>query len=483
MWWCGGRTKSPHYTYFFEIMEPIVFKTEYNNCYLYSPSKKALIPIPLSLYEELSVKDDSNDAIWLSLRRHGYLDIWYDEFKGVVDAKTIKDAVINLSQIVFETTTLCNLRCEYCCYGDGYNTFEKRRDQRGLLTFDTAKTIIDYLHTLFAEMNISAAPKEPFAISFYGGEPLINFNVIKEIVEYAENLNLQNRIVTFTMTTNATLLAKYADFLQSHQFKLLISLDGDKSHDAYRKTTNGKESFDIVIANLEKVKAKYPKWFSTFRFNAVYTNISHIEEIVTWFKEKFDKVPNFSPLHPPTIGSIGYDKILKMLAKFEIPESMMLDEDLIAQSPINKRVLELCNCLFSNTINKEYDLIEKTNTLPSGTCIPFSKRMFVSYDGKLHPCEKVNRDFPLGEIKDGQVKIDFKKNAEAFMQKLSIQKPICQKCYLQMCCSKCLYCLDYDGCDNFMSKRNFSSLLSQTLSYIEAHPYIVSLLKENIIIK
>lgn len=464
-------------------MEPIVFKTEHNNCYLYSPFKKTLIPIPLSLYDTILNQRESDDTILLNLKRNGYLETWNDTFEGVVDEETIKDVVINLSQVVFETTTLCNLRCEYCCYGDGYSTFDKRREQNGLLIFDTAKIILDYLHTVFSRINTSTAPKEPFAISFYGGEPLMNFNVIKDIVEYAENLNFQNRIVTFTMTTNATLLAKYADFLQSHKFKLLISLDGDRTHDAYRKTITGKESFDVVIANLEKVKAKYPNWFSTFRFNAVYTNISNIEEIVPWFKDKFNKVPNFSPLHTPTVGSAGYGKILKMLANFEVPESLMFDEDLIAQNPINKRVLDLYNNLFSNTIKKENQLAEGTNTIPTGTCIPFSKRMFVSYDGKLHPCEKVNRDFPLGEIKDGQVKIDYKKNAEVFMSKILAQKPICQKCYLQMCCTKCLYCLDSEVCDDFMSKSTFSVLLAETLSYIEQHPNIVTLLKENIIIK
>lgn len=110
--------------------------------------------------------------------------------------------------------------------------------------------------------------------------------------------------------------------------------------------------------------------------------------------------------------------------------------------------------------------------------------MFVSYDGKIHPCEKVNRDFPLGEIKENEmVSFDFKKIAEGFMKKISAIKPQCQQCYLQLCCTKCILCFNGEKCENFTTKDKFSSILSQTISYIENHPNIISLLKDNIIIK
>ena len=256
-------------------MEPIVFKTENGNSYIYSPAKKSLMPIPASLCNDLLTKGDSDDQIWKVLKSNGYLIPYHDKFEGVVNKNTIHKVLRNLSQIVFETTTYCNLRCEYCCYGEGYTTFENRRQHRGNLKFITAKSILDYLCSVFRKEKSSNAPKEPFAISFYGGEPLMNFNVIKEIVEYAEKLDFTNRHLFFTMTTNATLLAKYATFLHDHKFKLLISLDGDKPHNAYRKTNDKQESFNIVIANLQEVKDNYPDWFSTFRYNAVYTNMRH----------------------------------------------------------------------------------------------------------------------------------------------------------------------------------------------------------------
>ena len=465
-------------------MEPVIFKTENNNCYLYSPVEKSLLPIPSSLYDEISTFGDSNNKIWTTLKKRGYLTIYYDKFEGIVDEKSIRDALHNLSQIVFETTTFCNLRCEYCCYSEGYNTFDNRRLHHGHLKFETAKGILDYLSNLFQKAIPTTAPSEPFAISFYGGEPLMNFSVIQEIVEYSKRLCFKNKTIVFTMTTNATLLAKYADFLQENNFKLLISLDGDRPHDAYRKTINKLDSFDIVMSNLQYVKEKYPKWFSSFRFNSVFTNISNTEDIIEWFAKTFGKVPNFSPLHTPTMGAKDYDKIKKMLAKFEIPEKYRFKDELISQSPINKRIFEICKSLLQNNFDKEIDLLERKYTIPTGTCIPFTKRMFVSYDGQIHPCEKVNRDSPLGKINnDGSVSINCAQIANEFMSKLSAHKSVCQQCYLQMCCTKCMLCFNEGKCDDFTSKNKFASMLSQTISYIEKYPDVVSLLNDNIIVK
>ena len=465
-------------------MEPIVFKTQNENCYLYSPKGKSLIPIPNSLYNEILIKGNSNDHVWETFKKRGYLNPYYEKFDGIIDEFYIKNSLKHLSQIVFETTTSCNLSCEYCCYGEGYSTFDSRRLRHGHLKLETAKKILDYLCCLFNEEKESKAPLEPFAISFYGGEPLMNFKVIKEIVDYAKTKDFRNRKLSFTMTTNATLLAKHADFLQKHKFKMLISLDGDKPHDIYRKTIDKKESFDIVMSNLQQVKNKYPNWFSTFRYNAVYTNVSDVESIVTWFRKTFNKVPNFSPLHPLTKDAKDYVKIKSMTAKYEIPEKIRFSDELLPQSPINKRVLEFCNSLFQNMVNKEINILEERKTIPTGTCIPFSKRMFVSYDGKIHPCEKVNRDYPLGNINsDGEVSIDLQNIAKEFMSKLSRQKSKCQQCYLQLCCTKCLLCFHNEICNDFTSKDKFSLILSQTITYIENHPNIIQQLKDQIIIK
>jgi uncharacterized protein len=95
-------------------MEPIVFKTQNENCYLYSPKGKSLIPIPNSLYNEILIKGNSNDHVWETFKKRGYLNPYYEKFDGIIDDFYIKNSLKHLSQIIFETTTSCNLSCEYC---------------------------------------------------------------------------------------------------------------------------------------------------------------------------------------------------------------------------------------------------------------------------------------------------------------------------------------------------------------------------------
>ena len=446
------------------------------------------MPLSKNVYDIISNDRNEGDETFRQLKQYGYLDKYTSSFDSYITGNTIQGVLVKLSQIIFETTTLCNLRCEYCCYSEGYDTFDSRRGMLGNLKFETAKIIIDYLAILFQKEPLSNAPKEPFAISFYGGEPLMNFAVVRQIVEYAERIEFRNRSLFFTMTTNAMLLSKYADFLSRHKFKMLISLDGNKENDSYRVTPKGNPSFDIVMMNLKCVENLYPEWFATFRYNAVFTNKSDVREIVDWFKMQFNTTPNFSPLHVPTEDAKDGNRILSMLKAFEIPEDIELVPSLITQNPLFNRILVFTTRLLNNSVSKESELLVdesiENSTLPTGTCIPFSKRLFVSYNGKIHPCEKVNRDSPLGYIDNsGCVHIDCNEVANGFMKRIAEVSSLCKKCYMQFCCTKCSFCYSNGKCDEFTSKNKFAKLLSDAVSYIESHPDIIEVLKENIIIK
>lgn len=277
-------------------------------------------------------------------------------------------------------------------------------------------------------------------------------------------------------------------FLSRHKFKMLISLDGNKENDSYRITPKGNPSFDIVMMNLKCVENLYSEWFATFRYNAVFTNKSDVREIVDWFKMQFNTTPNFSPLHVPTEDAKDGNRILSMLKPFEIPEDIELIPSLITQNPLFNRILVFTTRLLNNSVSKESELLVdesiENSTLPTGTCIPFSKRLFVSYNGKIHPCEKVNRDAPLGYIDNsGCVHIDCNEVANGFMKRIAEVSSLCKKCYMQFCCTKCSFCYSNGKCDEFTSKSKFAKLLSDAVSYIESHPDIIEVVEENIIIK
>ena len=167
---------------------------------------------------------------------------------ALIDEKHIKNNLVNLRQIVFEVTETCNLNCRYCGLSDLYQTFEVRQNRN--MPFKTAQLVIDHFFNLWRENQTSDTMRR-LAISFYGGEPLINMPLIKKIIDYVEQSGITGRNIFYNMTTNGMLLDKHMDYLAEKKIKLLISLDGDETSQSYRVDHYGKNSFHQVIHNVK----------------------------------------------------------------------------------------------------------------------------------------------------------------------------------------------------------------------------------------
>jgi len=142
---------------------------------------------------------------------------------------------------IFFMTRECNLDCKYC-YID--------KKPKSYMTEDIAFKGVD---TLLKNS------KEKAKISFFGGEPLLNFGLIKETVKYAEKKALEKNIkIRFSIATNGTLLTKERiDFLGKHNFTVELSLDGnEKTHNMTRPLTKGGGSYSDVIRHLPYLKKK-----------------------------------------------------------------------------------------------------------------------------------------------------------------------------------------------------------------------------------
>lgn len=153
-----------------------------------------------------------------------------------------------LSTIVLNVNTGCNLSCTYC-YKEDLDTPSKSRR----MAFDTAVRSIDLL--------LAESPdRDAYNIVFFGGEPLSNMGLIREVVAHAEaRFGALGRQVGFTLTTNATLLTpEIVDWLDAHRFGLTVSMDGPKAlHDKNRKTVGGKGSYDAVAAKARMLLDRY----------------------------------------------------------------------------------------------------------------------------------------------------------------------------------------------------------------------------------
>ena len=135
-----------------------------------------------------------------------------------ITAQRVIDSIVNLKQLVFEVTNDCNLACKYCIYGEFYSGFDHQKTQS--LSFSDAKAIIDYVVGIWKSYP-ALAYNQNTLISFYGGEPLLNISLIKQIVDYTEQLDVARRF-SYAMTSNCVLLDRYADYLVEKRFLLLF---------------------------------------------------------------------------------------------------------------------------------------------------------------------------------------------------------------------------------------------------------------------
>ena len=159
---------------------------------------------------------------------------------------------IALKTLVFNMSDACNLNCLYC-----YHNNDKENDEKGIMTTDTAEKALDFLFTNSGD---------EVEIIFFGGEPLINFDLITFISAYAqkkalktknlETKNLEaNKKVSFAITTNATLLTDAViDFFYENQIGITVSIDGPKKiHDRFRQFADGSPSYKLMIPKIKKL--------------------------------------------------------------------------------------------------------------------------------------------------------------------------------------------------------------------------------------
>lgn len=142
-----------------------------------------------------------------------------------------------LQQLILNVTEDCNLRCKYCSYSGHYKYKRKHTPKR--MPKDIAYRAINwFLPNTGKSKNVT--------IGFYGGEPFLNFEIIRDAVVYAQQ-KAKDKEVGFNATTNATILTdEILDFIVRNNIRLLVSLDGPKDiHDRYRVFRNGRGSCAI----------------------------------------------------------------------------------------------------------------------------------------------------------------------------------------------------------------------------------------------
>jgi len=157
-----------------------------------------------------------------------------------------------LQTIVLNVTNQCNLSCQYC-YEFGEDKVATPEGKPKFMAWETAKSSVDYL---FAE----SQGRKSVHITFFGGETLMNFPLLKQVVAYARTRALELKVnIDFSLTTNATLLSPtIIEYLAENAIGVTVSMDGPKEmQDKFRVFSNGRGSYDIIKPKVESLLARH----------------------------------------------------------------------------------------------------------------------------------------------------------------------------------------------------------------------------------
>ncbi len=306
----------------------------------------------------------------------------------------------------------CNLRCKYCFADEGaYHSV------RETMPFGTAKAAIDFLLR-------ESGSRKVLEVDFFGGEPLMNLDVVKKTVYYAkaEAEKLGKRFL-FTTTTNGLLLDDdVIEFFNAEMENVVLSLDGRKEvHDAVRKTVNGKGSFDAVIAQIKKfVKSRGDKHYYV-RGTFTAKNLDFAKDVLFLADEGFD--------------SLSVEPVVT-----DIPELQIKEEHLPA---IEREYEILCDeYIKREEAGKGFNFFHFNVDLEGGPCM--SKRVSacgagneyfsVVPNGDIYPCHQFAGDakWRMGNVFEGKLDAGIR---ERFATSCLFTRKKCEGCFAKFICS------------------------------------------------
>jgi uncharacterized protein len=285
------------------------------------------------------------------------------------DRKTVHPTTPGDSELDIQAANICmcetcNLACTYCFFHSG--TFDRTGGR--MLSLET---LIDTYHKLKAHSKSGLK-----SLGFYGGEPLMNFEVIRDFVEYVEKES--DHKISFGVITNGTLITnEMVDFFNKHKFYVSISLDGTKKYnDKCRIAKNGKSSFDMVMETLKLLKDKQFLLSSQSTlandFFRDYKKGTVEEYFSTYYNAGFD---NIIPVTADLKDGYTDQEYENMKAFFEdvVDYSIdcLLDENRKYQPPV------FIAKMISNLASKRYE----------GECQAGRKFVFVTVTGDIYPCQ------------------------------------------------------------------------------------------------
>ena len=307
----------------------------------------------------------------------------------------------------------CNLNCEYCFASQG-----NYHGDRALMSFETGKRALDFLVE-------NSGTRKNLEVDFFGGEPLMNFDVVKEMVNYARSIEKEKgKNFRFTLTTNGVLIDDdVIDFCNKEMSNIVLSLDGRKEvHDRYRVDYAGNGSYDKIVPKFQKfVKARGNKNYY-MRGTFTHQNPDFLNDIKTMLDLGFTEL-SMEPVvcAKGDKNELTYDDLPIVMEQYEKLAELMLQKE---------------------KEGKPFTFYHYMVDLTGGPCIykrisgcgSGTEYMAVTPWGDLYPCHQFvgEEKFKLGDIWNG---VSNKKIQDEFMACNVYSHKECRDCWARLYCS------------------------------------------------
>lgn len=307
----------------------------------------------------------------------------------------------------------CNLKCKYCFAEEG-----EYHGKRSLMSFEVGKKAIDFIIA-------NSGSRRNLEIDFFGGEPLMNFEVVKQIVEYAkQNEKQNNKNFRFTITTNGILLNdEIQQYINENMHNVVLSIDGRKEvHDKMRPRAGGQGSYDTIVPKFQKIAESRNQ--NNYYVRGTYTrdNLDFSKDVLHMADLGFKQISV-----EPVVGSKDEPYSIR---ESDLPILFKEYEELAIEILKRKKDGQWFNFFHFMIDLAQGPCVSKR----LAGCGSGSEYLAVTPEGDLYPCHQF---VGIGEFKMGTVDsgiVDFDRRKE-FQDCNVYAKDECKKCWAKFYCS------------------------------------------------
>lgn len=333
-----------------------------------------------------------------------------DLYEGVVDS--FKDRETVVKAMCLHIAHDCNLACGYCFASEG-----EYHGIRSMMSLEVGKKSVDFLIE-------NSGNRKNLEIDFFGGEPLMNFDVVKGIVEYAKSKeqNYSKRF-RFTITTNGMLLTdQIISYINENMYNVVLSIDGRKSvHDDMRPTPNGKGSYDIIMPKFLKVAESRNQTNYYVRGTFTHHNLDFTNDVLHLADLGFKQISVEPVVAPDEMSyAIKNEDISSVFEQYELLADKML------QYQAEGKGFNFFHYMID--LNQGPCVVKRMTGCGAG-----SEYLAVTPEGDLYPCHQFVgiEDHKMGSVFEG---LDRKDIQENFKNCHLFTKEHCNECWAKFYC-------------------------------------------------